>query len=122
MSAEVVRSLFAAMQARDWAAARALVHDDALVEWPVSGERFRGERWIAMNEAYPEGWTIHVVDVVAEGDRVAARVAVDQDDERFWCAGWYRVRGGVVTGGTEVWATEGAESPPDWRLPFGDAR
>lgn len=118
----VVRALFGAMQARDWATARSLVADSAVIDWPISGERFRGAGWIAMNEAYPEGWTIEVVDVVGDGegnlDQVAARVAVEQDGQTFWCAGFYVTDGEVVTRGTEIWATQASEAPPDWRRPF----
>jgi hypothetical protein len=119
---DVVRALFDAMQARDWAKARSLVADDAIVVWPVSGERFAGAGWIAMNEAYPEGWTLHVVEVVGDddgtGDRAAARVAVEQGGETFWCAGFYVTDGRTVTGATEIWATQSSEAPPDWRRPF----
>lgn len=115
---EVVARLFDTMQARDWAGARACVAPDAVVVYPVSGERFRGDGWMAMNEAYPEGWEIEVVELVADGDRAAARVAVRQDGTTFWCAGWYRTEGGRIVEATEIWATGDSESPPEWRRPY----
>jgi ketosteroid isomerase-like protein len=118
VSAALVRSLFDAMQSRDWEAARAIVADDAVVEYPISGERFSGASWMAMNEAYPEGWTIRVADVIAEADRIAARVAVEQNGEIYWCCGWYTTDTSRITAGVEIWATEASEQPPEWRRPF----
>ena len=119
--ASVVRSLFEAMEARDWALARTFVSDDTVVEWTETGERFVGQRFIDVNEAYPEGWTIEVVEVLGAGDRVAAQVRVTLGDDTFWCAGFYTVVDGRIAGGTEHWVTAGSEAPPEWRQGFADA-
>ena len=120
MSAEAVRGLFEAMQARDWATARTFVADDAVVDWTETGERFVGQRFIDVNEAYPEGWTIDVVETIAGGDRVAAQVRVTLGDETFWCAGFYSVTDGRIAAGTEHWVTAGSHDPPPWRQAFAD--
>lgn len=117
-AATVVRSLFEAMEARDWALARTLISDDATIEWTETGERFVGQRFIDVNEAYPEGWTIDVVEVFAAGERAAAQVRVTLGDETFWCAGFYSVDAGRIAGGTEHWVTAGSEPPPAWREGF----
>lgn len=119
-AATVVRSLFEAMEARDWALARTLISDNATIDWTETGERFVGQRFIDVNEAYPEGWTIDVVEVLDAGDRAAAQVRVTLGDETFWCAGFYSVDDGRITGGTEHWVTAGSEAPPAWRDGFAD--
>ncbi len=113
--AEVVRRFFERMEARDWPGAAELVAPDAVVEWPATGERFTGEGFVAMNAAYPEGWSIAVDDVVASGDRVAALVTVTHPPDVHRCGGFYAVRDGTITGGVELWVTEGADTPPAWR-------
>jgi SnoaL-like domain len=114
----VVRRLHELMEARDWAGARACVADDATVVYPVSGERFTGRGWMAMNEAYPEGWTIEIVEIVDHGNRAASRVRVTLGAEVALCAGFYSVDGERITDATEIWATESGETPPEWRRPF----
>lgn len=116
--AAVVRSFFEAMEARDWDRAAELVAPDATIEFTETGERFVGDDFVAMNRAYPGGWHIEVVEVLAHDDRVAAQVRVEQGAETFWCAGFYRVAGGRIAGGTEHWVTAGSVDPPAWRLPF----
>ncbi|WP_432264009.1 hypothetical protein [Streptomyces griseoflavus] len=53
------------MQARDGEGLGALLADDLVVEWPVSGERIVG-----VNAEYPEGWSVHVLRIVADGETV----------------------------------------------------
>ncbi len=88
------------------------------IEFTETGERFDGPNFLAMNRAYPEGWTIDVVETVGSGDRVAAQVRVDQGDTTFWCAGFYTVVDGVIRDGVEHWVTAGSETPPEWRAEF----
>jgi GNAT superfamily N-acetyltransferase/ketosteroid isomerase-like protein len=111
----VVRRLWDSFQARDWAGARALLHDDAVVRWWASGERLEGaDAFIRANETYPEGWTIHVREVVALQDgRVLSVVRVDQPPDRFFANSIFTVRDGRIAGADEFWAT--VEAPPAWR-------
>jgi SnoaL-like domain len=114
----VVRLFHERMQARDWRAAEALLADDVHIEYPTTGEAFDGPSFLAMNEAYPEGWEIDVVEAIGVGDRVAARVLVTHGDLRHWCAGFYSVVDDKISTGTEHWITENSETPPDWRSDF----
>ncbi len=116
--AAVVRGFFEAMEARDWALARTLVADDAVVDWTETGERFVGQRFVDVNEFYPEGWAIDVVEVLESADRAAAQVRVTLGDDTFWCAGFYSVADGKIAAGTEHWVTAGSENPPEWRVGF----
>ena len=115
--ADVVRRLFERMEARDWAGAGEVVAPGAVIEWPATGERFTGTGFVAMNAAYPEGWSITVDDVVGTGDRVAALVTVAHPPEVHRCAGFYTVWDGRISGGVELWVTASSEDPPAWRQP-----
>ena len=114
----VVRSFFESMEARDWDRAGALLSEDLIIEFTETGERFLGGNFLAMNRAYPEGWTIEVVETIGSGDRVAAQVKVDLGDDLFWCAGFYTVQDGLITNGVEHWVTARSQQPPPWRDRF----
>jgi hypothetical protein len=110
--------VFEAIQARDWEAAAALIAGDAMIVWPSTGERFIGERYLAMNRAYPEGWDIEVVDQFEGDDSEMVRARVRHGEHVFWCVGFYDVGAGLITGGVEYWIEEGGEQPPRWRAPY----
>lgn len=119
--ADVVRQLFERMQARDWPGAAALMSPTAVIRYTATGEHFTGANFMAMNEAYPDGWNIEVVDVVASGDRVAAHIRVPNGDQIDWLSGFYTVADGMIVDGTEHWVTEAAEPAPAWRTAFTTA-
>mgnify|MGYP003383207374 CR=1 FL=1 len=116
--ADVVRRFYDCMQARDWSGAGACLSSEVHIEYSATGEVFDGERFLQMNRDYEEGWTIHVIDVIAVGDRAASQVRVDVDSAREWCLGFYTVRDGVITDGMEHWVTEGSVQAPEWRAPY----
>lgn len=114
----VVRRFFELMQARDWDAAGNLLSPDLHIGFTATGEQFDGSNFLAMNRAYPEGWSIDVIETIPDGDRVAAQIRVTHGDDVFWCAGFYTIRSGTITDGVEHWVTEHADTPPIWRRPF----
>ena len=118
----IVQGFYERMQARDWAGAAALLASDVCIDYVHTRERFVGSAFIAMNEDYPDGWTLQVVEVLAAGDRVVARVRVAVDDQVDWCVGFYTVAGGVITSGIEHWIREGSEVAPAWRQRYTTAR
>ncbi len=115
----VVQAFFERMQARDWQGAGQLLSPTIHVEFSETGERFDGANFLAMNRAYPEGWSIEVIETLADGERVAAQVRVLHGEQTFWCAGFYSVDNGVITSGTEHWVSEDSGPTPEWRKPFG---
>ncbi len=117
--ATVVQAFFERMEARDWRQAGALLASNLHIEFSATGEHFDGPHYLAMNEAYPEGWSIEVAEVLGAGDRVAAQLRVRHGTDTFWCAGFYTVIDGVIFSGVEHWVTERSEAIPDWRLKFG---
>jgi hypothetical protein len=115
---EVVRRLWADFQARDWAAARRLLHGDLQATWWTTGERLLGaEAFIEVNARYPEGWTIFVIDIsLLQDGRVLSIVRVDHPPQRFFATSLCRLdEHGLIVHIEEFWAT--VESPPDWRSP-----
>jgi ketosteroid isomerase-like protein len=117
--AEIVARMWELFQARAWDEAMDCFHPDLVVEFPVSRERFESaERFVAMNRAYPEGWTIQVRRIVAEGDVVAAEVAVPLGDEEHVSIAFSTVRDGRIVSIKEFWVLEGSEEQPAWRREF----
>ena len=106
------------MEDRDWQEAGRLLSPTLHIEYTETGERFDGSNFLAMNQAFPEGWSIEVVETVADGDRVAAQIRVTHGEQVFWCAGFYTVAGGLITSGVEHWVTERSQPAPEWRQTF----
>lgn len=114
-SVRAVRHFWSAMQARDWRAARSCLYDDVQTVWWTSGERIAGaEALIEVNARYPEGWTIHLLEVEHLQDgRVMSLARVDHPPQRFFATSFFRVDDGRIAGIDEYWATVAA--PPAWR-------
>ncbi|MFF2494725.1 nuclear transport factor 2 family protein [Agromyces sp. NPDC058064] len=121
--ATVIELLWARMQARDWPGVRALLADELVVDWYASLERIVGpENFVAVNAEYPEGWSIHVLSIVAEGDRVVSEVEVPHEGVGvFRAASFWTVHDGLVVEGREYWTTRGGDPAPEWRRPWVEA-
>lgn len=113
--AATVRALWASFQARDWAAARRFLADDATLFWRASGEHLLdGDAIIRVQAIYPEGWALRVLDVTAMADgRVHSLVEVRHGGTCFLAHTLWRFRGALVVHADETWAT--CESAPAWR-------
>ncbi len=117
---QTVQALFDRTQARDWSGVRELLAEELVVDWPVTAERMTGrENFLAVNSEYPEGWTIHVLGIVAEGESVVSEVAVEHTGSgSFRAASFWTVRDGLITAGREYWTAPGADQAPEWRAPY----
>ncbi|MDI3288503.1 nuclear transport factor 2 family protein [Polyangium sp. 15x6] len=112
-AALVVRSVWEGMEARNWGAVRRLVADDVVVTWPQTRERIRGgDAFVEVNRTYPGDWHITVEEVLAEGERAAARVTIVLGENVFYASGFYRVRHGRIVEATEMFGDPG-EPPYD---------
>lgn len=111
----VVRALWRAFQARDWTAARALLHDEMQATWWTSGERFENpDVYVDVNRRYPEGWSLRLIELAhLEDGRVMSLVRVDQSPRHFYATSLFRLDDERIVGIDEYWAT--AEVPPAWR-------
>jgi ketosteroid isomerase-like protein len=116
----VVQRMWDRMQARDWLGVGALLADDVVVEWPVSAERILGrENFVKVNAEYPEGWSIRVLRVVAEGETVVSEVEVPHETMGvFRVASFWTVRDGVIVEGREYWTDLGGDPSPEWRAAY----
>jgi ketosteroid isomerase-like protein len=117
---DVVRQLWARIQARDWAGYADLLADEVVMDWPATAERFVGRSdLVRVNADYPEGWSIHVRRVLGDGDLVASEVDVPHPGlGTFAAASFFRVQDGLVKSVREYWVTVGGEAAPDWRRKY----
>jgi len=125
------------MRTHEWARLGDYVTNDAIWEFPQSGERFHGLANIrGQFENYPDlepesselqeviGGTDYaltpnytLVTVQGSGDRGAAMVrARYPDGSRWWAVNLYEVRDGKIARSRSFFAPE--LEPPDWRAPF----
>ena len=118
--ADVVAQLWARIEHRDWPAVRTLLDDRLVVRWPVTGETFTGpDAFVAVQSEYPEGWSIRVLRIVAQGPQVVAEVEVPQAGVGiFRTASFAEVTDGRIVALTEYWVTVDSETPPAWRAPY----
>lgn len=117
---KIVQELWDRMQARDWPGLAALLAEDLVVEWPVSAERIVGrDNYVRINAEYPEGWTIRVLRIVADGDTVVSEVEVPHDTMGVHrVASFWTVRDGAIVTGREYWTSLGADPSPQWRAAY----
>ncbi|CAM5635065.1 Nuclear transport factor 2 family protein OS=Streptomyces tendae OX=1932 GN=GUR47_07455 PE=4 SV=1 [Streptomyces tendae] len=118
--AAIVPEFWTRMQARDWAGLASPLAHDLLVEWPVSAERIEGRaNFVSVNAEYPEGWSIEVIRVVADGETVVSEVEVPHGTMGVHRAvSLWTVRDGRITGGREYWTAPGSDPSPQWRARF----
>ena len=113
---EVVAELWRRIQARDWDAVGDLLAEDFVLEWPHDQVRIRGRsNFVEFNRSYPEGWSIEVLRIVAEGNRAVSEVRVPHPTVGPWFAlSFFEVVDGRITRGREYWVAERSEEPaPD---------
>src|SRR5258708_7612430 len=114
---EVVRALWNRIQDRDWIGVGERVAEHGVIEWPASRERIAGrDNFVAVNREYPEGWSIHVLRIVADDDQVVSEVEVPHTGLGiFRVASFWTVIDNRIVRGTEYWRTVGADEAPQWR-------
>jgi ketosteroid isomerase-like protein len=112
-----VAELWRRLQARDWDGMAELLAEDLVIEWPNTWQRIRGrDAYVEFNRAYPEGWSIEVVNLVAEGVTVVSEVRVPHTDlGQFDLVSILVVEDGRVVRGREYWMDEVTEPIPPER-------
>jgi ketosteroid isomerase-like protein len=117
---DVVVDFWDRIQARDWDGLGRVLSDDFVVEWPDARLRLRGrENFVDFNRTYPEGWTIEVLGIVAEGNTVVSEVRVPHTQQGiYYVLSILNVDGDRVAGGREYWLTEHEEELPAERTRF----
>jgi hypothetical protein len=115
-AATVATQLWTRFQARDWSGASELVAPDAVIEWPVSGERIVGrDNYVTINRTYPEGWEIRILRVIGCGNEAVTEVEVPhQTLGVFRALSLWTLADGKIIRGTEYWTGLGSDAPrPD---------
>lgn len=117
---ELITRVWACIDRRDWPGLGELLHEDVLLEYPVTGEAFRGrDAVVAINAEYPEGWSVRVLRVIANGEDVASEVEVPLAEVGvFRVASFWTVRADQVVHAREYWTSLGVEEGPAWRQPY----
>lgn len=117
---QVIAAYWAGIEARDWVAVEALLAPDVEVLWPATGELLVGpENVVEVNREYPEGWSIDVRSVLADGDQVASDVVVPfSESETFAVGSFWTILDGRIHRGVEYWVTLNGDAPPTWRDAF----
>jgi SnoaL-like domain len=116
----VVSELGARIQGRRWNGLRVLLDSHLRVTWPATGETFHGpDNFVSVQSEYPEGWSITVLRVFADGDQVVSEVEVtDASEHIFRAATFFEVRDDQVVRATEYWVTVDGDEPPEWRSAY----
>ena len=115
---ETIERFLAAVEQGDLAAMAELAHPDITMEWPQSGERFRGREnaiaAITATEEKPE--LAGEPTVIGQGNLWVVRMALQYGPEIFQYAGIFELEDGLVRRTTEYFA---APFPaPDARAPY----
>ena len=113
-SGKVVEQLWQSIDARDWDAVGALLHDDYVCDWPQSRERIRGrENFVAVNRNYPGEWRIVIERIVASGNEVVSDVAIPIDGRIDRAVSFFELRDGKIIRETDYWPEP--FDAPAWR-------
>ena len=113
-----VRAIFEehfALSRRDPVAAHGIYHDDAVLEFPQSGERFVGvENLREWRSTYPASTSFEIRRVRGRGDLWVAEgsISYDQGPENF-AISILELRGDKIAR-ESIYVAEGWE-PPEWR-------
>jgi ketosteroid isomerase-like protein len=116
-SSDIVAELWRRIQARDWDAVGELLAEDFVLEWPNARIRIRGRtNFVEFNRSYPEGWSIEVLRIVAEGNTAVSEVRVPHPTVGpHYALSFLEVEGGRLTRGREYWVEERYEEPTSER-------
>lgn len=103
---QVVERYWQAMNTNDWRAASELLHDEYLLDYPQSGERFRGhDHFIALNADYPAAgpWRFTVHRIVADEQAAVSDVSVTAPSVTARVVSFFELRDGKIWRVTEYW-------------------
>jgi ketosteroid isomerase-like protein len=117
---EIVRELWERMQARDWPGLGDLLAEDVVVEWPVSGERIVGRaNYVGVNAGHPDGWSVRVLRIVADGDAVVSEVEIPYEAQGMHrVVSLWTVEDGRIVAGREYRTERGSGPAPEWRSAY----
>jgi ketosteroid isomerase-like protein len=95
----LVERFWATMNTNDWGEVGALLHDDYTLEYPQSGERFRGRATaVAINAEYPVAgrWMFVVRAIVADAGGAASDVVFSDGAGEHRLQTFFQMRDGLI--------------------------
>ncbi|MFE6835303.1 nuclear transport factor 2 family protein [Streptomyces sp. NPDC057705] len=117
----VVARLWERIEARDWDGVAGLIAEDAVIEWPVSGERIVGRaNFIAVNsdDGHADERSVELLRILADGDLVVTEVEIPQDHVVYRAVSLWTVRDGEIVEAREYWTSPGQDPAPRWRAGY----
>ncbi|WP_405710846.1 nuclear transport factor 2 family protein [Streptomyces xanthophaeus] len=120
----VVAQLWERIEARDWDGVAKLIAEDAVIEWPVSGERIVGRaNFIAVNsdDGFADERSVELLRILADGDLVVTEIEMPQDHVVYRAVSLWMVRDGEVVAAREYWTSPGQDPAPRWRAGYVEA-
>lgn len=111
----VVERLIACLNAKDIAVMDELFHEDAVMDWPQSGERVvGGDNRRGVYGAFPQLPTITKRRMLSSGDLVVAQASLDYGGGATYATVFiFEFRDGKIARETAYWADP--FEPPAWR-------
>jgi limonene-1,2-epoxide hydrolase len=113
---EIVEAFWGAMHANDWERAASLFADDAVIDWPCTGERMRSSAaWAELQTRYPAAglWTFEIHRLIADGDSAVTEFTASDGDVAARAIAFAETAGDSIVRLVEYWLD--AYEPPDWR-------
>lgn len=122
-AAEALARFVATIDAHDWAALPALLHEDFVCRLVHTGETFDRDSWVRFNADYPGFDRMVLQDQVTAGERAVGRAhvtgfagdGVGRRLHHFEVAMFLTVRAGLIVEDIEVWAEVGQTAPDGTR-------
>lgn len=124
---KVVAHLWERIEARDWDGVAALIAEDAVIEWPVSGERIVGRaNFVAVLRDEGEDsedderslGAVEVLRILADGDLVVTEVEIPEEHVVYRAVSLWTVHDGEIAGAREYWTSPGQDPAPRWRAVY----
>lgn len=103
---QMVERFWQTMNTNDWEAVGRLLHDAFVLDYPQSGERFRGRaNFAAINANYPAAgpWRFAVRRIVADEDGMVSDVEVTAPEVHARVVSFFEPRDGLIARITEFW-------------------
>jgi ketosteroid isomerase-like protein len=111
---DVIERLIGCINNRDISVMDELFHEDAVMDWPQSGEVVRGgDNRRGIYQAFPQLPTIAPRRMVSAGNLVVAEATLDYGGPRYKTVFIFEFRDGKIAQETAYWS-EGFEAP-EWR-------
>ncbi len=99
-----IRRYLETLNARDWKAFGALLHEDVLYEVPQTRERVRGrEAYLDFNLTFPGDWSLEAVRVIADAVCGCAEISFRVADQTMPAIAFFEFRDGLIVRITDYW-------------------